>query len=174
MALCSLSTGRTATPLRASGLHHDRARHHQDFLVRERDRLPGIDRGQHGVERRRARRGEEHDVGLGMGGDGDQALRATQGLRGAQRHDGEALRRRQTRHAVSTSRSCRARTARPVRPGARCSRRPPAPRRAGGPGVQRPPRGRSALSIRSSRESLCDARQESVRDDQKRKYRTNT
>ena len=39
----------------ARGLHDDRAGHHEDFLVREGDRLARLDRREHGVERRRCR-----------------------------------------------------------------------------------------------------------------------
>ena len=69
MALCSLSTGSTATPRRARRRHHQRAGHHQDFLVGERDRLAGLDRREHGLERGGAGRGEQHDVHVGMRGD---------------------------------------------------------------------------------------------------------
>ena len=37
------------------GVHHQRAGHHEHFLVRERDGLAGVDRGEHGLERRRCR-----------------------------------------------------------------------------------------------------------------------
>ena len=76
MALCSLSTGRIATPRRARRVHHEPAGHHQHFLVGERDRLAGVDRREHGFERGRARRGAQHEVDVGMGGDGDQAFAA--------------------------------------------------------------------------------------------------
>ena len=50
MALCSLSTGRIATPRAARGLGDERARHDQHFLVGERDGLAGLDRREHGLE----------------------------------------------------------------------------------------------------------------------------
>ena len=53
MALCSLSTGRIATPRGARRVHHQAAGHHQHFLVGERDGLAGVDRRQHRLERRR-------------------------------------------------------------------------------------------------------------------------
>ena len=74
MALCSLSTGRIATPRRARRVRHERAGHHQHFLVGERDRLARLDRREHRFERRRARRGAEHDVDVGMRGDRDQPV----------------------------------------------------------------------------------------------------
>ena len=56
MALCSLSTGSTATPFCARRVHHEAAGHHEHFLVRQRDGLAGLDRAEHGVERRGAGR----------------------------------------------------------------------------------------------------------------------
>ena len=53
MALCSLSTGRIATPRRRAAVGHDAAGHDQHFLVGQRDRLAALDRGEHGLERRR-------------------------------------------------------------------------------------------------------------------------
>ena len=44
----------------------ERPRHHQHFLVRERDALACRDRRQHGFERGCARRGAEHDVDIGV------------------------------------------------------------------------------------------------------------
>jgi hypothetical protein len=62
-------------------LHHHRTRHHQDFLVRQRDRLPGTDRRQDGVEPRRPGRRAQHDVGVGVGGHGNEAIAACLGFR---------------------------------------------------------------------------------------------
>ena len=68
-------------PPRGGG-HHQRASHDENFLVRERDGLPRVDGGEHGVESRRARRGEEHDVDVRMGRDRDQAVDARAQARG--------------------------------------------------------------------------------------------
>ena len=116
MALCSLSTGSTAHAALARRLHHQRAGHDEDFLVGERDRLAGLDRREHGVERRRAGRGEEHDVGVGMRGDGDQALGARP-RRAAAARRAAAVRPAASveRGRASPSRSCRGRSARPAR-----------------------------------------------------------
>ena len=49
--------------------------------------LPRVDRGQHRLERRGARRGAQHDVDVGMRGHGDEARRRRCGTAGAiQRH----------------------------------------------------------------------------------------
>ena len=61
---------------RARGRGHERAGHHEHFLVRERDGLAGVDRGKHRLERVGARRGADDDVDVGMGGDGDQPFAA--------------------------------------------------------------------------------------------------
>ena len=76
MALCSLSTGRMATPRLPRRGGHERARHDQHFLVGQRDRLARLDRGQHRLEPRGARGRADHDVDGWMRGDGDQALGA--------------------------------------------------------------------------------------------------
>ena len=88
MALCSLSTGSTATPRAPRGVHHERAGHDENFLVGERDRLSGVDRGEHGIERRCAGRREQHDVDVGMRGDRNQPLGS------AERRDGTRARGR--------------------------------------------------------------------------------
>ena len=62
-----------ATPRCTRRLHHHLARHDQHFLVGERNGLARIDRGQHGLERRGAGRGAQHDVDVGMRGDLDRA-----------------------------------------------------------------------------------------------------
>ena len=53
---------------------HEPARHHEDFLVRERDRLAGLDGREDGLEGRGPGRGAEHDVGIRMRGHRHQAL----------------------------------------------------------------------------------------------------
>ena len=115
---------RDAAPAR--GLHDQRAGHDEDFLVGERDRLAGLDRGQHGVERRRARRGEQHDVGVGMRRDREQSLarRRPATARAA------ALPRARLHARASAARCHRDRVGPkrgPARPSARSSLRPPAP-----------------------------------------------
>ncbi len=65
----------------AGAFHDDRAGHHQDFLVGERDGLATVNRRQHRVERRRPRRREEDDVGVGVCGNGNQPFRPAGGGR---------------------------------------------------------------------------------------------
>ena len=74
MALCSLSTGRIATPLRLRRVHDQPARHDEHFFVGQRDRLAGFDRRQHRVERGRAGRGAQHEIDVGMRRDCDEAV----------------------------------------------------------------------------------------------------
>ena len=74
MALCSLSTGRIGDAAARAPPPSRAAGHHQHFLVGERDRLARVDRGQHRLEAGGARRGAQHDVDVGMRGDGDQAV----------------------------------------------------------------------------------------------------
>ena len=62
-----------AAPARA--IHDDRAGHHEDLLVGERDGLAAVDGGEDGVERGGPRRGEEHDIGVRVRRDGNQPLR---------------------------------------------------------------------------------------------------
>ena len=126
MALCSLSTGRIATPRAARGLRHERARHDEHFLVGEGDRLAGVDRGEHGLEAGGAGRRADDDVGVGMGRDGDQTIGAT----------GQRCRRRRRRTLRSAGRAasmwptpqCAADSARPARRAARRCRPRRAPR----------------------------------------------
>ena len=60
---------------------HQRAGHDEHFLVRERQRLAGVNRRERRLEAGRARRGAEHDVDVGMGGGRDEtrAARIEQG-----------------------------------------------------------------------------------------------
>ena len=55
------------------GLHHQPARHDENLLVGERDSLAGVDRGEHRLEARRARRREQHRVHVGPGDDRHEA-----------------------------------------------------------------------------------------------------
>ena len=61
----------------AIGSRHDETTgHHEHFLVRQGDRLAGLDRRQHGLKRGRARRGAHDDVDFGMRRDSGEAVRA--------------------------------------------------------------------------------------------------
>ena len=60
----------------AGRVRHQGARHDQHFLVRERDGLAGLDRRQHRLERRCARRGAQHHVHVGPGGERDEPVRS--------------------------------------------------------------------------------------------------
>ena len=115
--------------------HHHRARHDEDFLVGERDRLARLDRREDGVERGRAGRGEQHDVGVGMRRDLDQAL-------------GPAARPRAPIATAGTSRTCSA-----SRAGIAAGRE--RRRRAARRDARRRPPARSGRSIRSSRGWRC-------------------
>ena len=130
---------RPAAPRRRAlrGRHHDRAGHHEDFLVRERDRLARLDRGEHGVERRGAGRREEDDIGVGMRGDVDQPLRPV--LR-------------------SPAPRATAGSAPPAPPAARRCRRRRGRRRAAWSGAHPRPRAHSGRSIPSSRGSRSPVR----------------
>ena len=139
----------------AGGRHHERAGHHQDFLVRERDRLAGVDRGEHGVERRGAGRGEQHDVRVGMRRDGDQAVRAARHARGCGAAAARVRAPREPRPRWTASRWCADARRRPGRRSGPRSRRPPARRPAGGRRARRRPRARSDRSSRSIRGSRC-------------------
>ena len=74
---------------RTRGRGHERACHHQHFLVGERDGFAGVDRGKDGLERVGPRRCADHDVDVRVGGDGNQPLAARCGrqrrYRGAER-----------------------------------------------------------------------------------------
>ena len=76
IALCSLSTGSTATPCRRAASITTAPAITRISLFASAIVLPAVDRGEHGVERRRARRGEQHDVRVGMRRDGDQPFGA--------------------------------------------------------------------------------------------------
>ena len=78
----------------AGAVHHQPAGHHQHFLVGQGDGLAGVDGRQHRLEGRRARRRAEHEVDLGMGGDGDQAFGADAGHRRQAADGGAQLRQR--------------------------------------------------------------------------------
>ena len=67
---------KNGTPRATRRCRHERAGHDEHFLVRQRDRLPGVDRREHRFERRRTGRGANDDVRLGMGGDGHETCRA--------------------------------------------------------------------------------------------------
>ena len=67
--------GKNRHAARARSGRDQRAGHHQHFLVCEGDGLSRVDRRQNRFERRRAGRGANHDVGVGMRGDGDQTGR---------------------------------------------------------------------------------------------------
>ena len=134
----------------AGRLHHQAAGHHQHFLVGEGDGLAAGDGGEHGLERRRARRGAEHDVDVGMGGHRDQSVGA------ARRKGWPVVRRpsacRPASEASATTagqylRTCSANTG-TLLPAARATTR----RRPGG---CRRPTAHSSRSNRSSRGWRC-------------------
>ena len=60
----------------ARRVHDETAGHHQHFLVGEANRLAGVDRREHGLERGRARRRAQHDIDVGMRRDGDEPVAA--------------------------------------------------------------------------------------------------
>ena len=55
-------------------VHDDAAGHDQDFFVGQGDGFPAFDRGQHGVQARGAGRSKQHDVNIGVRGDGNQGV----------------------------------------------------------------------------------------------------
>ena len=79
-------------------VHHQRAGHHEHFLVRERDRLAGVDRREHRFEARRARRSAEHDVDVRVRRDLHEAARPGDERRTRRRRRPE--RRRQLRAEI--------------------------------------------------------------------------
>ena len=104
------------SPRRAArGLRHQRAGHDQHFLVGERDRLAGVDRGEHGFEAGGPGRRADDDVDVGMRGNGDQAFGATV-IDDARHPAPHAARSRSTASLVATPRR-RADTAAPARRG---------------------------------------------------------
>ena len=72
---------RDAAP--AGGFRHDSARHHQHFLVRERDRLSVFDRRKDRFQPVRAGRRAEDDVHVGCGRDRNQPVAARSRQHGA-------------------------------------------------------------------------------------------
>lgn len=75
--------------MRTRGGCHERTRHHQHFLVRERNCLAGLDGRQHGLERIRARGRADDDIDIWVRRYGDEPLaarlRSQRGDRGAER-----------------------------------------------------------------------------------------
>ena len=57
----------------------DAAGHHQDFLVRQRDALPMLDRRQHRLESVGPGRGAQHQIDVRMRGHGDEAIASRAG-----------------------------------------------------------------------------------------------
>jgi hypothetical protein len=55
---------------------HERARHHQYFLIGDRDRLARLNRREHSFQGGRPRGGTDHDVRFGAGRNRQQTLRA--------------------------------------------------------------------------------------------------
>ena len=88
----------------ARRIHHQAAGHDQHFLVGERDGLAGLDGGEHGLERRRARRGAEHDIHVGMRGHRHQALGAARRRSAAAPPAVAASRLRASADAIATAR----------------------------------------------------------------------
>ena len=74
MALCSLSTGRNATPCAARLAVTSAPAITSTSLLASAIVLPGVDRGEHRFERRGAGRGAQDDVHVGMRGDGHQPV----------------------------------------------------------------------------------------------------
>ena len=74
MALCSLSTGSSATPLTLYGGHDHFASGDQDFFVGQRDVFAELDRFVGGGQADYADGGGDYDFGVGMGGDAIHAF----------------------------------------------------------------------------------------------------
>ena len=129
--MCSLSTGRMRHPAAPRRGRDQLAGHHQHFLVGERDRLAGVDRRQHRLERGGARRRAQDDVDVGVRGDGDQPLGPARDDTGVGRRRRESDPRPRPRPARRPAgRYC----AGLLRPAVRRCRRRRAPPRAGAPG----------------------------------------
>ena len=78
----------------AGGARHERPRHDERLLVRERDGAAGPDRGQRGHEPGSADQRRDDDVGGHLPREGRQALGAAEELRsGRRQHSGQAVHR---------------------------------------------------------------------------------
>ena len=137
MALCSLSTGRMATPRSAARAHEQLAGQHQRLLVGEPDRLAGLDGGGGGAQPGPAGDGGQHEVDVGVARPPPPRpprRASTSGAPGRAARAGPRGGRR-----VGHRDQPRAEGAGPARPAARrCARRPAPPPRSG-PGSA-PPR----------------------------------
>ena len=155
MALCSLSTGSSGDAAARAAADHQLARHHQHFLVGERDGLSGLDGGQHGLERRRARRRAQHDVDVGMRGHVDRARRRRPGRRVRLAPPQPSWTRRVR---VADGRDRRPVALRSAPPSSAALRRPRGPRLAADRDARRRRRARWCRWSRSTRESRCASR----------------
>ena len=150
MALCSLSTGQNLDAVTARGVGHQRARHDEHFLVRERDRLAGLDRRQHRLERGGPGRRAQHHVHVGAGRERDEPVGAVAGDLDAAPDAQPSQEIRQTGRTPSRSPAAGAPPPAP-RTAPRCRPRPWR-RSRDGRGAPRPPTGRCGRSTRSLRE----------------------
>ena len=78
MALCSLSTGRIDDTAPACCLRHQRTSHDEHFLVRQRDGLASLNRGEHRFEPGCPGRRADHDIDVGMRRNGQKSFGARQ------------------------------------------------------------------------------------------------
>ena len=62
-------------------VHHETTSHYQNFLIGQRDGLPGVDSGEDGLQRGGARGRAEHQLDVWMGRDCAQPRRACLGHR---------------------------------------------------------------------------------------------
>jgi hypothetical protein len=75
-------------------VHHEAARHDEDFLVRERDGLAALDCREHGLERFGPGRRTEHEIDVGVRGHGGEPVAPGARQRGRRRQPGrEAIER---------------------------------------------------------------------------------
>ena len=154
MALCSLSTGRMAVAALPRRLDHQRAGHDEHFLVRERECLARVDRGQSGFEACRSGRCAKNQIDVRVRRSRDQPF-SSDGKNlevGLSVHTcGELLARGVRGHAHRAW----TKTARPARQGVMRSRPRRARRSRADPRAPRRRRARSGQSNRWIRAPRC-------------------